>query len=280
MEAGDGSIESIEFDSWNRLLAVNLTGVMLTVQSAVKAMRKNPGGPTGSIIINSSMNAYRPMGNFIAYSTTKMALIAVSKSAVLHCASQGLKIRCNTIHPGVVETDMIRGVINRAPDPRQFHSSRIRQNAVAGNRHAQMGGAGFRRERAGSDRRPGGRHRAGRQHRKHQHRAVAQGAGCECGIAVDRLADDARTAQSQRQDARRRRFHKCAAIEVAALGDNIRVNSVHPGGIDTVMLNSTMQRYVDLGAVKSTDAANAGHRCQSPDWSPGPSGGVGRRPAS
>ena len=118
MEAGDGNIESIEIDSWNRLLAVNLTGVMLTVQAAVKAMRKNPGGPTGSIIINSSMNAYRPMGNFIAYSTTKMALIAVSKSTALHCANQGLQIRCNTIHPGVVETDMIRGVIDRAPDPK------------------------------------------------------------------------------------------------------------------------------------------------------------------
>lgn len=52
-------------------------------------------------------------------------------------------------------------------------------------------------------------------------------------------------------------FSKCAAIEFAALGYNIRVNSVHPGGIDTVMLNSMMQRYVDLGAVKSTDAAHA-----------------------
>ncbi len=117
-ELGDGSIESINIDAWNQLLAVNLTGVMLTAQAAVKAMRKNPGGPSGSIIINSSMNAYRPMGNFIAYSTTKMALIAVSKSTALHCANQGLKIRCNSIHPGVVETDMIRGVIDRAPDPK------------------------------------------------------------------------------------------------------------------------------------------------------------------
>jgi 3(or 17)beta-hydroxysteroid dehydrogenase len=44
----------------------------------------------------------------------------------MHCANQGTKIRCNTIHPGVVETDMIRGVIDRAPDPKaaraQFES--------------------------------------------------------------------------------------------------------------------------------------------------------------
>ena len=118
IEAGDGSVESITIDGWNAILAVNLTGVMLTAQAAVRTMRKNPGGATGSIIINSSMSAYRPMGNFIAYSTTKGALIALSKSVAIHCANQGTKIRCNSIHPGVVETDMIRGVIDRAPDPK------------------------------------------------------------------------------------------------------------------------------------------------------------------
>jgi len=118
IEAGDGSVESITIDGWNAILAVNLTGVMLTAQAAVGTMRKNPGGATGSIIINSSMSAYRPMGNFIAYSTTKGALIALSKSVAIHCANQGTKIRCNSIHPGVVETDMIRGVIDRAPDPK------------------------------------------------------------------------------------------------------------------------------------------------------------------
>ena len=118
IEAGDGSVESITIENWNRLIAVNLTGVMLTAQAAVKAMRDNPGGATGSIILNSSMSAYRPMGNFIGYSTAKAALIAVSKSVALHCANSGLKIRCNSIHPGVVETDMIRTVINRSPDPK------------------------------------------------------------------------------------------------------------------------------------------------------------------
>jgi 3(or 17)beta-hydroxysteroid dehydrogenase len=117
IETGDGSVESITFDGWNRLMAVNLTGVMLTCQAAVRAMRANPDGPTGSIIVNSSMSAYRPMGNFIAYSTAKGALIALTKSVAMHCANQGTKIRCNSIHPGVVETDMIRGVIDRAPDP-------------------------------------------------------------------------------------------------------------------------------------------------------------------
>ena len=117
IEVGDGSVETITFEGWERIVAVNLTGVMLTCRAAVMAMRANPGGATGSIIVNSSMSAYRPMGNFIGYSTTKGALIALTKSVAIHCANEGTRIRCNSIHPGVVETEMIRTVIGRAPDP-------------------------------------------------------------------------------------------------------------------------------------------------------------------
>ncbi len=116
-EGGDGSVEGIGIDGWNDIVAVNQTGVMLTVQHAVRAMAANPGGATGSIIVNSSMNAHRAMGNFMAYSVTKAAVVALAKSAAIHCANQGYKIRVNAILPGVVETDMIKGVIDRAPDP-------------------------------------------------------------------------------------------------------------------------------------------------------------------
>jgi 3(or 17)beta-hydroxysteroid dehydrogenase len=99
MEAGDGSIESITFEGWQGVLD------------------DNPGGATGSIIINSSMNAHRAMGNFMAYSVTKAAVVALTKSVAVHCGNQGYKIRCNAILPGVVETAMITNLINGAPDP-------------------------------------------------------------------------------------------------------------------------------------------------------------------
>lgn len=117
IEAGDGSIESITLEGWQGILDVNLTGVMLTAQAAVRMMARNPDGPAGSIIINSSMNANRAMGNFMAYSVTKSAVVALTKSIATHCGNQGYRIRCNAILPGVVETDMIKGVIDRAPDP-------------------------------------------------------------------------------------------------------------------------------------------------------------------
>jgi NAD(P)-dependent dehydrogenase (short-subunit alcohol dehydrogenase family) len=48
---------------------------------------------------------------------------------------------------------------------------------------------------------------------------------------------------------------KCMGAEFAALGYNIRVNSVHPGGVDTPMLASIMDRYVEIGAVPSREVA-------------------------
>jgi NAD(P)-dependent dehydrogenase (short-subunit alcohol dehydrogenase family) len=116
-EQGDASVEDISIDGWNTVIGVNQTGVMLTVQHAIHAMRDNPDGPTGSIIINSSMNAHRAMGNYVAYSVSKAAVVALAKSAAVHCGSKGYKIRVNAILPGVVETALIRSIIDSAPDP-------------------------------------------------------------------------------------------------------------------------------------------------------------------
>ena len=117
IEKNDGSIETITLEGWQSILDVNLTGVMLTVQNAVKIMKDNPGGPTGSVIINSSMNALRAMGNYMAYSVTKTAVVALGKSAANYCGQAGYQIRVNSILPGVVETEMIKTIMNSQPDP-------------------------------------------------------------------------------------------------------------------------------------------------------------------
>jgi NAD(P)-dependent dehydrogenase (short-subunit alcohol dehydrogenase family) len=57
---------------------------------------------------------------------------------------------------------------------------------------------------------------------------------------------------------------KCMGAEFAALGYNIRCNSVHPGGIDTAMLRGIMERYVELGAAPSFEAAEAGVKVNHP----------------
>lgn len=57
---------------------------------------------------------------------------------------------------------------------------------------------------------------------------------------------------------------KCMGAEFAALGYNIRCNSVHPGGIDTNMLSGIIERYVELGAAPSFEAAEAGIKLAHP----------------
>lgn len=116
-ESGDGSIEDIGIEGWNNVIGVNLTGVMLTVQHAMRAMAKNPDGPTGSIVVNSSMNAHRAMGNFVAYSVSKSAVVALVKSAAVHAGNRKYGIRVNAVLPGVVETALIVNLIDKSGDP-------------------------------------------------------------------------------------------------------------------------------------------------------------------
>ncbi|MGO4166548.1 3(or 17)beta-hydroxysteroid dehydrogenase [Novosphingobium sp. PhB57] len=116
-EHGDGSVEDISLEGWENVIGVNQTGAMLTVQHAMRLMAKNPDGPTGSILVNSSMNAHRAMGNFVAYSVSKAAVVALVKSAAVHAGNRKYGIRVNAILPGVVETALIRNLIETSGDP-------------------------------------------------------------------------------------------------------------------------------------------------------------------
>lgn len=122
-ESGDSNIEDISIEGWNNVMGVNLTGAMLTVQHAMRAMARNPEGPTGSIIVNSSMNAHRAMGNFVAYSVSKSAVIALVKAAAVHAGNAKYKIRVNAVLPGVVETALIVNLIDKSADPAATRSA-------------------------------------------------------------------------------------------------------------------------------------------------------------
>ncbi|WP_380876625.1 dehydrogenase [Sphingomonas sp. DBB INV C78] len=115
--SGDSDIETVTIDGWRNIVDINLTGSMLTCQNAIALMKANPEGSSGSIIINSSINGILALAGDVTYSTTKGALRLLAKSVAVHCAKAGLNIRCNTIHPGVIETPLILGAIAGAPDP-------------------------------------------------------------------------------------------------------------------------------------------------------------------
>lgn len=117
MEGRDTNIEDIAVDGWNDILAINLTGPMLTAQTAIRVMRDNPDGPAGAIVINSSISGLLGLAGNVGYTATKGGARLLAKSVAMHCAAKGYRIRCNSILPGVVATALIEGAITGAPDP-------------------------------------------------------------------------------------------------------------------------------------------------------------------
>ena len=114
---GDADIESVPAAAWRRVMEVNVTGVMLACQHAIAAMKQNPGGSSGSIIINSSVVAMQSLPGYIAYTTSKGALRSLAKGIAAHCARHKLDIRCNSIHPGNTDTPNLRRAVDASGDP-------------------------------------------------------------------------------------------------------------------------------------------------------------------
>ncbi|QIQ87634.1 SDR family oxidoreductase [Erythrobacter sp.] len=101
------SIGEVDDDTWDRVLAVNLTGTMAGCRAAIAAMKGNPGGAKGSIINIASTTAMAPLPTDVGYSASKGAVRVMSKSVATWCAKQGFDIRCNTVIPGATETGIL-----------------------------------------------------------------------------------------------------------------------------------------------------------------------------
>jgi len=95
--------EHATLEDWRAVHRTNLDGVFLGCRYAIRAMR--PAG-TGSIINISSRSGLVGIPAAAAYASSKAAVRNHSKSVALWCAQQGLRIRCNSIHPAAVLTPM------------------------------------------------------------------------------------------------------------------------------------------------------------------------------
>jgi NAD(P)-dependent dehydrogenase (short-subunit alcohol dehydrogenase family) len=96
-------IATVEFDEWNRVLAVNLSGPLLGMKHAAPAIARAGGGAIVNITSNVSLIPSRAA----AYTASKWGLRGLSKTAALEFAAQ--HIRVNTVCPGVVPTDINAG---------------------------------------------------------------------------------------------------------------------------------------------------------------------------
>ncbi len=103
--AGAAPLAELTVADFERLLSVNLTGVMLGTKHGIRAMLPTGGGAIVNWSSTGGMNGSRmPTA---AYSASKAGVISITKAAAIEYGTQG--IRANAICPGFVETAMSGG---------------------------------------------------------------------------------------------------------------------------------------------------------------------------
>ena len=104
-----GRLEETSPEDWDRMMAVNARGVFLGTRTAIPALRRAGGGS----IVNLSSIAGLIGGTLAtAYNASKGAVRLLTKATAVQYAREN--IRCNSVHPGPVETDMMDVLF---PDP-------------------------------------------------------------------------------------------------------------------------------------------------------------------
>jgi len=97
--------ENTTLSDWRKVQQINVEGVFLGCRAAIPALRRSGGG----VIVNmSSIAALVSMPDGIAYGASKAEVRHITKSVALYCARDGSKIRCNSIHPGNIQTPMLQ----------------------------------------------------------------------------------------------------------------------------------------------------------------------------
>ena len=103
-----GDVVTESLDRWETVMRVNVTSMMLMSKHAIPAMLDvgDGGGGGGSIVNISSISALRPRG-LTAYSTSKGAVIALSRAMAADHGRDGVRVNC--VAPGPVRTPMVGG---------------------------------------------------------------------------------------------------------------------------------------------------------------------------
>jgi NAD(P)-dependent dehydrogenase (short-subunit alcohol dehydrogenase family) len=99
-----GSVVDEPLETWRRLMSVNVETMFLVSKHAIPVMVRTAG--RGAIVNISSISALRPRG-LTAYTTTKAAVIGLTRAMAIDHAAAGIRVNC--VAPGPVYTPMVYG---------------------------------------------------------------------------------------------------------------------------------------------------------------------------
>ena len=100
---------------WRAIMGVNLDGVFLGCKHALAAM-EGSSPVRGSIINISSVLGLVGLPDVAAYTASKGGVRLLTKSVALSCAQKGIDVRVNSVHPGFIDTPLVRQSMQRLGD--------------------------------------------------------------------------------------------------------------------------------------------------------------------
>lgn len=107
-------VDETTLEDFQRVIDINLTGCFLGCKHGVRTMKRQADGSGGSIINLSSITGLRGQVGGAAYSSSKGGVRLLTKSVAVENA--GHRIRCNSIHPGIIQTPMLQALYDAAGD--------------------------------------------------------------------------------------------------------------------------------------------------------------------
>jgi NAD(P)-dependent dehydrogenase (short-subunit alcohol dehydrogenase family) len=113
-QPGHAALADTNDEDWDRVIAVNLRGVFLSMKHEIPLMLQRGGG---AIVNTSSGAGVKGFAGGAAYGAAKFGIIGATKCAALEYAAQGIRI--NAVCPGIIDTVMIKRVFGDTPEGRQ-----------------------------------------------------------------------------------------------------------------------------------------------------------------
>jgi NAD(P)-dependent dehydrogenase (short-subunit alcohol dehydrogenase family) len=111
-----------DLDEFDRIIAVNLRGVLACMKHEARCMRARGGG---AIVNIGSTSAFRPQAGSAAYVAAKHGVIGLTRTASAELAGQG--VRVNAVCPGATRTPMMAQAMARRGVTEQEHAARLSQ---------------------------------------------------------------------------------------------------------------------------------------------------------
>lgn len=121
----EARLEETSVTQWDHVMVVNVRGVFLCTKHALPLLRRAGGG---SIINVSSVDGFWAEPGLAAYNASKGAVLALTRAIAIDHGPEG--IRCNSICPSYVVTDMLEQFFDSQPDPQDARARAASAHAL------------------------------------------------------------------------------------------------------------------------------------------------------